>query len=225
MTAFLCETVFHFEVVSGQIIYDLVLILSPLLMGLSPSFPENDMTYPYHPKEWTLVSRNMQFQLWQNKITSKKYLSYPLDLTQQDPMRNMEIYQFRKANNHELIAPEMILENSQDHICMQDHSYHLLLENIPTRLSHVNQWLSVQERLSILAVIFSALQTLMAKFGPVFLTENMIGFTETGKIKIWINENLADNNPSFLSPQGLPLHNNSFEMKIQIEKRMFQCIS
>ena len=54
----------------------------------------------------------------------------------------------------------------------------------------------------------------MIKFGPVFLTENMIGFTETGKIKIWINENLADNNPSFLSPQGLPLNNNSFEMKI-----------
>ena len=71
----------------------------------------------------------------------------------------------------------MILQTSKDYICMQEHSYYLLLENIPTRLSHINQWLSLEERFSLLAVIFSALETLSIKFGPVFLNENMIGFT------------------------------------------------
>ena len=81
---------------------------------------------------------------------------------------------------------------------MQEYSYHVLLENVPTRLAHINQWISVQERLSILAVVFSGLQTLMQKYGPVFLTENMVGFTETGRIKIWINERWASNQPSYL---------------------------
>ena len=111
-------------------------------------------------------------------------------------------------------------------MCSQDMSYYLLLENIPTKLSHINQWLSLSERFSILAVIFSSLQTLNHKYGPVFLTENMIGFSETGKIKIWVNENFQYNQPSFKAPQGAPL-TNSFHLEgnPEIEKLTFQCIS
>jgi hypothetical protein len=46
----------------------------------------------------------------------------------------------------------------------------------------------MQERLSILVVVFSALETLSYRFGPVFLTENMIGFNEKGEVRVWVNE-------------------------------------
>ena len=41
----------------------------------------------------------MEYEVWQNKGTSKKYLSYPVDLNQEDPFYNMEVYQFRKDHD------------------------------------------------------------------------------------------------------------------------------
>lgn len=107
---------------------------------------------------------------------------------------------------------------------MQENSYHLLIENIPVSLSHINPRLNIQERFSILAVVFSALNTLNYRYGPVFLTENMITFTEKGRVKIWVNDRLSSNAPSFLTrnPSGAVMEGSTH---FREQRTTFHCIS
>jgi hypothetical protein len=96
------------------------------------------------------------------------------------------MYHFRKLNRTNLVAPEVIFKNKEE-LCSEVNNLALVVEYIPVRLNSVNHFLTFEERLSILAATFSALQTLNYVYGPLFISETMIGFNEDGRVKVWIN--------------------------------------
>ena len=165
----------------------------------------------------------MEYELWQHRRTDRKFMSYPLDL-KDDPHLAINIFEFRRMHSHELVAPEVILKNKKDYVCVQENSYYLLLEYIPVNLSHINPRLNIQERFSILAIVFSALHTLSYRYGPVFLTENMINLTEKGRVKVWVNDNLSSNTPSYMtrSPSDVNMEASRSNKDI---RTTFHCIS
>lgn len=122
-------------------------------------------------------------------------MAYMINVQESTSDHNMQMYHFRKLNQLYLIAPDMILKNKDD-LCTESNGVYLLIENIPVRLHEVNSYLNFEERLSILAVTFSALHTLNFVYGPLFINENSIGFNEQGKIKVWINDHYSSNQPS-----------------------------
>jgi len=75
-----------------------------------------------------------------------------------------------------LVTTEAILKSNNDSFCGDSKPLRLLIENIPVRLSQINKKIGFYERLSILSTTFAALHTINYLYGPLYVTENMIGF-------------------------------------------------
>lgn len=69
-----------------------------------------------------------------------------------------------------------ILSNEEDYLCSFPKNRHILIENIPYRLSSFNHTLSLQEAFTVLSAVFSGYNTLNYVYGPLFTNEEMIGF-------------------------------------------------
>jgi hypothetical protein len=98
------------------------------------------------------------------------------------------MYHFRKLNHHQFVTPEVILKNKNESLCSGSNTVYLLLEFIVVRLGDLNRLLSFEDRLTVLAGIFRGLQTLNFVYGPLLLSEDMVGFNEHGQTKMWVNE-------------------------------------
>ena len=72
----------------------------------------------------------------------------------------------------------------------------MLVENITNRISDHCQDLTFEQALYILFVSASGYNTLTSFFGPLEPHEDMICINDEGQVKIWLNENLARNEPS-----------------------------
>jgi hypothetical protein len=61
------------------------------------------------------------------------------------------------------------------------------------RISNYNESLSFHEALTTLNAVFAGYNTLNFLYGPLYTDEEMIGFTESGVPKVWVNAVLALN--------------------------------
>jgi hypothetical protein len=96
-------------------------------MGLSKSLPHDSLVRDYDPADWTLAGRTQENEVWQHRLTGHRFSVFPLDLSYEDPRQSLQLYNFRRANSHELVAPELILRKSKDFVCTQEQSYYILL--------------------------------------------------------------------------------------------------
>jgi hypothetical protein len=67
-------------------------------------------------------------------------------------------------------------------------------ERIPVRLSEL-KGLTFEQSLYVLRETLMGYKEVARMHTPLGLTERMIGFNGSGKVKVWINENYAKNIP------------------------------
>jgi hypothetical protein len=78
------------------------------------------------PSQWQLLYLQHDHELWQNRISNKKYMAYPINIDESTSQHNLQMYHFRKLNQLTLIAPEMILKNKDD-LCTETNGLYLLV--------------------------------------------------------------------------------------------------
>lgn len=69
----------------------------------------------------------------------------------------------------------------------------MLVENIPFTIAAFRWALKLSEAMTILSAVFTGYNTLNYVYGPLFTDEAMIGFTEQGRPKVWVNPNYSTN--------------------------------
>ena len=145
-------------------------------MGHSQSAQYNDLVKFYNPFEWRLIDDHPTYQVWQSIAYGKRHAVYPIDFSQADSQQNIQIYHFRKLNYLHLVSVQAILKNRNESFCGDPKSLRVLIENIPVRLAQINNKIGFLERLTILSATFAALHTINYIYGPLYVTEQMIGF-------------------------------------------------
>ena len=67
-------------------------------------------------------------------------------------------------------------------------------ERIPTRLSEI-KYLDENKGLVVLEQALIGYKSIFTFQGPVLINDDMIGFNQNGKVKVWLNNNFAKNTP------------------------------
>lgn len=92
------------------------------------------------------------------------------------------------------------------------------MENIPFTLGAFRRALNLSEAMTILSAAFAGYNTLNYVYGPLFTSEQMIGFTDQGIPKVWVNPNYSSNEPSTFAVSGSDLQAAS------LEERTYSCV-
>jgi hypothetical protein len=106
-------------------------------------------------------------------------------------IEDMDVYSFRMMENDLIKVYQIALDNNYD-LCTNNQFAQLLVEYIPIRLINIRNF-DREEALTILSAALRAFHLLEIKFGPIIPAEDLIGFNEQGKAKIWINRNSCIN--------------------------------
>lgn len=110
------------------------------------------------------------------------------------PEQNEDIYEERRTQNDNLVTVFHIQKEDSQLLCQGKEFLIVRTERIPYRLSEMNN-LSFPETLYILRETAVGFRTITDFFGPVMITDEMIGFTPDHRVKVWLNEEFAYNTP------------------------------
>lgn len=91
------------------------------------------------------------------------------------------------------MAVESILVAEQDSLCVLPAGRVVIIENMPLTLATLHHSLGFPQAMTVLSAAFAGYATLNYVYGPLFTDETMIGITENGRPKVWINPNFASN--------------------------------
>ena len=105
----------------------------------------------------------------------------------------MDIYTFRMIENDLVKIYHLVVENMQ-YFCTDSEFARIVVEFIPLRLGAVRE-MDREEALTVLCAACRAFHMIEIKFGPVVLNEELIGFNNNGKTKIWLNKDHWVNKP------------------------------
>lgn len=112
----------------------------------------------------------------------------------------MEIYSYRK-NQPSIVrclgAESLQAKNKT--MCGNEQTLKVLTERIPKRWSELPQ-LTFPETLYGLNESLKGFEDLHNKAGVFDIGSNMIGVNNNGEVKVWLNENFAENHPAFEKP-------------------------
>jgi hypothetical protein len=145
-------------------------------------------------------------------------MAYPLNETLIDSEEKLQLYNFRKLNHGSLVSVESILSREQEHLCSSPKNSHILVENIPFTLAAFRRTLSLHEALTVLTAAFAGYNTLNYVYGPLFTDEQMVGFTEQGVPKVWVNSDFSSNEPSINASTG------GEQLVESMEQRVYCCV-
>lgn len=87
----------------------------------------------------------------------------------------------------------LVVENMRD-FCTESEFARIVVEFIPLRLGAVRE-MDREEALTVLCAACRAFHMIEIKFGPVVPNEELIGFNNNGKTKIWLNKDHWVNKP------------------------------
>lgn len=76
--------------------------------------------------------------------------------------------------------------NDKQVLCLTNTHAQLLLEYIPIRLAMVPS-MDLEEALTTMHAAFKGFNTIEGLVGPVEINEELIGFNDEGKPKVWLN--------------------------------------
>ena len=107
-------------------------------------------------------------------------MAYQLDYAQIDNEQKIQLYHFRKLNSRHLVTIDAILSHEKPFLCTEPKNFYLLVEHIPYRLNSFTKKFDFREAVIILSAAFAAYKLLYHLFGPLYASEQMIGFTENG---------------------------------------------
>jgi hypothetical protein len=81
-------------------------------------------------------------------------------------------------------------------MCGNQQVVKVLTERIPKRLSQIKK-MAYPECLCLLIESLRGFEDLFLRAGSFELTDKMIGINSRGEPKVWLNENYAENHPTF----------------------------
>jgi hypothetical protein len=139
-----------------------------------------------------------------------------------DPRRNIdkeyEIYNYRRTQENALVTVFAVQnqKNSESSICGNTQVLRVVIERIPLRYKDLPQ-LPFREVLYALSESIRGFDDCFTKIGSFEITSKMIGINLKGKVKVWLNENFANNHPCDEKPMLQMTCAN--EMKLKISKQ------
>jgi hypothetical protein len=109
----------------------------------------------------------------------------------------LELYSYRRAQNIGLVkvyGAEVVNLRPGFCGCGGGKSLKVVTEYLPKRLSSVPRF-SFQEALYVLTETLKGFREICRRFGPVIIEDDMIAFTQQGRVRCWSNPNFALNHP------------------------------
>lgn len=148
----------------------------------------------YREDEWEQLPGN-NGELWRSRRTHElaevhRLFSVPSSI-------DMDRYELRSSQENFVKVYYLALASRQS-LCFNEPFVRLLVEFIPVRLKEVDS-LELEEALTLLAAVLKGFHALTAHFGAIEPQEELIGFNQWGKAKVWLNKDVSCNFPEHVS--------------------------
>lgn len=132
--------------------------------------------------------------MWDKDANQAQLYKFILDETMDiDNEIDVNNYRAKNDSNHVQVLGAEETEEKVG-LCGKQKHVEVLTERIPTLLADSRQ-LSFEESNIVLFNALRGYSKLNDKFGPIDVTDQMIGFNHDGNTKVWINENFGRNHP------------------------------
>lgn len=178
-------------------------------------------------REWEVIGEEEGLQTVRNKETDREGQVHKLCM---DPRRNLEkeleVYNYRRTQQNALVAVYAVhsLGDSQRQLCGNEQTYKVVTERIPRRLSDLPV-VPQREALYLLSEALRGYDDLYSKVGEFEVTDRMVGLNPQGQVRVWLNENFADNHPPTERPMLQVTAANTYKLTSEKEEeRMLQSV-
>lgn len=176
-------------------------------MGNSSKNAEDyDIVRNYRSEEWQLAQTGSSQQLWRNRKTHELAEIYRLYAI--PSIEDMNRYEMRSTQENFVKVYHIALSPNQA-LCFNQQYVRVLIEYIPVRLGNVGG-LELQEALTVLSAVFKGFNAISNNFGLIEPQEELIGFNQWGRTKVWLSKQHNNNFP----PQQL-LSNHMDKSRVQ----------
>lgn len=146
------------------------------------------------PDEWVRQGTTGYCDLVRNTQTGQIAEQYSIPVDQRiNREEDIRRYEFRGSHPYFVKVLQVEKEDSQQ-LCQGQDFIRVKTEHIPARLSEVDG-LSEPEGLYVLREALNGYKIICQFQGILKINEEMIGFTQDGQVKVWLNENYARNAP------------------------------
>lgn len=164
-------------------------------MGKVHSIEQLAVSTPSYPGEWIPEGRTNYCQLLKNRDTGYVAEEYIVPADERIPlMRTFEIYDHRRQQTDYLVQVIQAEREPPSYICQGGEFLRVKTERIPSRLSEI-KYLDQDRGLLVLEQALIGYKSIFNFQGPVLINDDMIGFNQNGKVKVWLNNNFAKNTP------------------------------
>ena len=144
---------------------------------------------------WSKMESKGDFDvMWDKSGEEAQLYHFPLDETMNiENEIDINNYRANSEGNHVRVIGA---ENKEESVglCGKQNNVDILTERIPILLGESRQ-LSFEESNIVLYNAIKGYSRLSDKFGPLEVTDKMIGFNTQGQTKVWINERFGLNSP------------------------------
>ena len=141
-----------------------------------------------------MLEDRVTHQLWQERSTGRRYMAYPINETALAHPQ-MQLYGFRLLNQAHLVAVQRVLAHQPAFLCSEPNQRWALVDHLPLTACSFTRVLSLPEGLAVMQAALNGYHSLNYIYGPLFPAANHIHFTEEGSVRVWVNPNLALNQP------------------------------
>lgn len=135
------------------------------------------------------------YQLWKRLSSGEEYEQYNIYSGQGSRLESdRQIYQFRKKQCLNLVAVEHVDIVTNPYSCPGYQQLRVFTERIPLRLKDL-QHLPLRYAIYIIKEALIGFKVILSHFGYIPINDNLIGFSSTSKVKVWVNPNFGTNEP------------------------------
>jgi hypothetical protein len=164
-------------------------------MGTASSIENLEVWQPAGNDDWEIIENAGYCNVVRHLATGEEAEEYAITLDGKHSLfEEFQRYEYRYHQNQNLVSVLSAYRENGQYLCSGSDLVRVRTERIPYRLSDV-QNISHGEILLILQEALVGFKTIFERHGPVWIDENMIGFTPLGKVKVWLCDNFAKNSP------------------------------
>ena len=152
----------------------------------------------YFEREWEYIQTNNHgLQVYRNRDSDNEAEFHSIVV---EPKANLlkeyDIYNYRRVQDNALVCTYAVqnLKDTSPNLCGNRDMLKVMVESIPLRASDLHN-LSFEESLYMLSESIRGFDDCYSKVGSFDIVEQMIGINKKGYVKVWLNENFAENHP------------------------------
>lgn len=154
-----------------------------------------EVTRPSQPKEWVKERTTGYCDVVRNTHTGLLAEQYSVAVDGRlGRDENLRRYEFRFTHCQYTVQVIQVEKEDSQFLCQGQDFLRVKTELIPKRLSELGK-LNHEEGLYVLSRALNGYKAIFEFHGPVAANDDMVGVTEDGRVKVWLNENFAKNLP------------------------------